>query len=170
MPLKLTPAAIERQVKTKTNQVSDDVMREAVSAILTRPRKIDRTYDIPYVAGYSKDGRTVFIDRHLPLEMNIGRVRQRIIPYLVVHEMVEKSLLDEMRLHYLHAHQIALRAEQAAVRAAGIGWRADDRFMKTNEKKIGDERLRRVPSTLDLTPYRDEHDFEELQNLTRAKG
>ena len=82
MPLKLTPAAIERQVKTKTNQVSDDVIREAVSAILTRPRKIDRTYDIPYVAGYSKDGRTVFIDRHLPLEMNIGRVRQRIIPYL----------------------------------------------------------------------------------------
>ena len=88
----------------------------------------------------------------------------------MVHEMVEKSLLDEMRLHYLHAHQIALRAEQAAVRAAGIGWRAYDRFMKTNEKKIGDERLRRVPSTLDLTPYRDEHDFEELQNLTRAKG
>jgi hypothetical protein len=31
---------------------------------------------------------------------------------------VEKTLIDQLGLHYLHAHQIASRAEQAAVRAA----------------------------------------------------
>ncbi|MGX9146341.1 hypothetical protein [Mesorhizobium sp. 128a] len=30
-------------------------------------------------------------------------------PFLVCHEIVEKALLDELRLHYLHAHQIASR-------------------------------------------------------------
>jgi hypothetical protein len=169
MPFRLSAAAIEKQVGTRSDRVSDDVLLEAVTAILSRPKKIDRTHDIPYLAGYSSDGRTVFIDRHLPVTMRVGHTFQRIVRFLVVHEMVEKSLLDEMRLHYLHAHQIALRAEQAAVRAAGISWSEYDRFMKANEKKIGDERLRRVPPTLDLTPYRDEHDFDELLQLTRTQ-
>jgi hypothetical protein len=30
----------------------------------------------------------------------------------MTHEIVEKALLDELRLHYLHAHQIAVRAER----------------------------------------------------------
>jgi hypothetical protein len=67
---------------------------------------------------------------------------------------VEKALLDGLHLHYLHAHQIALRIEQAPVRAAGISWRDYNRFTKAHEKKIGDERVVRVPSDLDLTPYR----------------
>jgi hypothetical protein len=33
---------------------------------------------------------------------------------------VEKALLDELRLDYLHAHQVAVRAERDAVKAAGV--------------------------------------------------
>ena len=88
--------------------------------------------------------------------------------FLVLHEMVEKTLLDQLHLHYLHAHQIALRTEQAAVRAAGIAWRDYDQFTKSNEKEISDERLTKVPRRLDLTPYRDERDFATLQRLARA--
>ena len=40
--------------------------------------------------------------------------------FLILHEEVEKTLIDQLGLHYLHAHQIATRAEEAAVRAAGI--------------------------------------------------
>jgi len=87
----------------------------------------------------------------------------------VLHELIEKSLLDEMRLHYLHAHQIALRTEQAAVRAAGISWHAYNDFTKAYEKKIGDERLVKVPRSLDLTPYRDEDDFATLERAARAE-
>jgi hypothetical protein len=43
----------------------------------------------------------------------------RVDPFLLTHEIVEKALLDELRLHYLHAHQIAVPAECAAVKSHG---------------------------------------------------
>src|SRR3954453_12894081 len=85
--------------------------------------------------------------------------------YLILHEEVEKTLIDQLNLHYLHAHQIASRAEQAAVRAAGISWREYDRFMQSNVKSVGDERLTKVPADLDLKPYRDEHDYDLVQRM-----
>jgi hypothetical protein len=36
-----------------------------------------------------------------------------------MHQIVEKTLLDELHLHYLHEHQIA---ERDAVRVAGFLW------------------------------------------------
>ena len=55
------------------------------------------------------------------------------------------------------------------MQAAGVRWRDYDRFIKANEKHIEDERLKRVPAALDLTPYRDEEDFEKLQALIRVR-
>jgi hypothetical protein len=72
------------------------------------------------------------------------------------------------QLHYLHAHQIATRAEQAAVRAAGIPWHEYDRFMQKFVKVMGDERLTKVPSDLDTKPYRDEHDDDHLLRRMEA--
>jgi hypothetical protein len=88
-----------------------------------RVRVVNRNYDIPYIAGYSQDGRTVFIDRHLPQTFRWLMKTVRVEPFLVTHEIVEKALLDELRLQYLHAHQIALRIERNAVKAAGVSWR-----------------------------------------------
>ena len=76
---------------------------------------VNRDYDIPYIAGYSVDGHTVFIDRHLPRTFRWLMRTVRVEPFLLTHEIVEKALLDELRLHYLHAHQIAVRAERDAV-------------------------------------------------------
>jgi hypothetical protein len=76
-------------------------------------------------------------------------------------------LLDELRLHYLHAHQVATRAERDAVKAAGVSWRTYQRFMKKYEKPIEEEKLEHVPPALDLTPYRDEKDFGLLRKLVR---
>ncbi len=72
-----------------------------------------------------------------------------------------------MRLHYLHAHQIAVRAERDAVKAAGVSWWAYQHFMKKYEKPIEEEKLIRVPPNLDLTPYKDEKDFALLRRLIR---
>jgi hypothetical protein len=90
--------------------------------------------------------------------------------FLILHEMVEKTLLDQLHLHYLNAHQVALRIEQAAVRACGINWYDYNRFTKSQEKAIDEELLERVPRSLDLTPYRDEHDFSKLKRLVRVSG
>ena len=91
--------------------------------------------------------------------------RRRTTPYLILHEEVEKTLIEQLNLHYLHAHQIAPRAEQAAVRAAGVRWRGYDRFMQKYVKRIGDERLTKVPADLDLKPYRDEHDYDLVRRM-----
>jgi hypothetical protein len=41
--------------------------------------------------------------------------------------------------------------------------------MKKHEKAIEQEKLVKVPATLDLTPYRDQKDFALLQKLVRKE-
>ena len=158
---------LDREVQHKSEDIDDDVLLDVVQAIRRRVRVVSREYDVPYIAGYSVDGHTVFIDRHLPKSFRWLTKTVRVDPFLLTHEIVEKALLDELRLHYLHAHQIALRAESAAVKAAGVPWWIYQRFMGKYEKPIEEEKLVRVPSSLDLTPYRDEKDFSLLRRLTR---
>jgi hypothetical protein len=159
---------LQRELRHKSEDIDDLVLLDVVKALGRRVRKITRAYDIP-CAGYSEDGKTVFIDRHLPRSFRWLLKTVRVEPFLLTHEIVEKALLDELRLHYLHAHQIAVRAERDAVKAAGVSWRAYQSFMKKHEKPIEEERLIRVPRDLDLTPYRDEKDFGLLQRLVRKQ-
>src|SRR5436190_9428879 len=157
---------VDQEVRHKSEDIDDDVLLDVVKALRRRVR-VDRSYDIPYIGGYSLDGRTVFIDRHLPRTFRWLMKTVRIEPFLLTHEIVEKSLLDELRLHYIHAHQIALRAERDAVKAAGVPWSAYQRFIKKFERAIEQETIMKVPSSLDLTPYRDEKDFALLKRLVQ---
>jgi len=162
------PRAPHKKLRIPEWYVSSLMMDRALDAVVRRARKVDRRHDVPYLAGYSNDGKTIYIDRHMPATW---RYRGREIDtdrFLILHEEVEKTLIDQLDLHYLHAHQIATRAEQAAVRAAGIRWHDYDRFMQKYVKRIGDERLKKVPADLDLKPYRDEHDFDLLQRMQDA--
>jgi hypothetical protein len=152
------PPLVDREVRTWTENISDDALADVMVALQRRVRKIDRNYDIPYIAGYSRDGSTVFIDRHMPRSFAYRGRR------------VQTELSHHPRGRGEGAHQIALRIEQAAVRAAGISWRDYNRFTKAHEKKIGDERVVRVPSDLDLTPYREEHDLPELRKIIAARA
>jgi hypothetical protein len=162
------PIAPHKKLHIPDWYVSSLMLDRALDAILRHLKKLDRKHDIPYLAGYSQDGKTIYIDRHLPRSFTYrGRVIE-VDRYLILHEEVEKALIDEVGLHYLHAHQIATRAEEAAVRADRIEWRDYDRFMQRYVKRIGDERLKKVPDDLDLKPYRDEHDFELMQRMQHS--
>jgi hypothetical protein len=166
MPLHFChPNTPHKKLKMPEWYVSSLMMDRALDAVVRRAKKLDRKHDIPYLAGYSRDGKTIYIDRHMPKTMKYQGRDIDTDRYLILHEEVEKTLIDQLNLHYLHAHQIASRAEQAAVRAAGIRWRDYDRFMQDNVKHIGDERLEKVPADLDLKPYRDEHDSELVQRM-----
>jgi hypothetical protein len=173
MPLDFChPDAPHKKLRLPEWYVSTLMMDRALDAVVRRVKKLDRKHDIPYLAGYSEDGKTIYIDRHMPKGF---KVRGQFIDtdrFLILHEEVEKTLIDQLDLHYLHAHQIATRAEQAAVRASGLSWQTYDRFMQKYVKRIGDERLKKVPDDLDLKPYRDEHDTDLLRRMTRslAKG
>jgi hypothetical protein len=162
------PVAPHKKLRMPEWYVSSLMMDRALDAVMRRVKNLDRKHDIPYLAGYSLDGNTIYIDRHMPQSF---KFRGRVIEtdrFLLLHEEVEKTLIDRLGLHYLHAHQIATRAEQAAVRAAGVPWRAYDRFMQKYVKRLGDERLTRVPADLDTKPYRDEHDLDLLRRMADA--
>ena len=159
----------QAEAHQRSENISDEVMNDVVKALRKRVRSVDHSYDIPYIAGYSRDGRTIYIDRHLPRSFRSWTSRVYVALFLVAHEIVEKALIDELDLHYLHAHQIGLRTERAAVEAAGISWRAYEAFMKKYEKPIQEEKLERVPRDLDLRPYRDLKDFPVLQKLVATE-
>jgi hypothetical protein len=162
------PQAPHKKLRVPEWYISSLMLDRALDAVVRRVKKLDREHDIPYLAGYSKDGKTIYIDRHMPRSMKFRGREIDTDRFLILHEEVEKTLIDQLNLHYLHAHQIAARAEEAAVRASGVLWRDYDRFMQRYVKTIGDERLRRVPADLDLKPYRDEHDFELLKRMHDA--
>jgi len=159
---------MHERLRVPDTYVSSLMLDRALDAILRRVGGYDRAHDIPYLAGYSLDGKRIYIDRHLPRSFSYRGRAIDVDRYLILHEEVEKTLIDQLGLHYQHAHQIATRAEEAAVRAEGISWRAYDRFMQKFVKRMGDERLSKLPPDLDLKPYRDEHDYDLMRRMKAA--
>jgi len=164
----LARRASQKKLRVPEWYASSFMMDSALKAIVRQIQKIDRRHDIPYLAGYSRNGQTIYIDRHMPKSFQFRGRRINTDQFLILHEAVEKALMDNLGLRYLHAHQIATRAEQAAVRASGVSWRAYDRFMQKHVKRIGNENLSRVPRDLDLKPYKDERDTALLDRISNS--
>ncbi|HLW93321.1 MAG TPA: hypothetical protein VKS78_18720 [Roseiarcus sp.] len=162
------PMGAHERLRAPDTYVSRLMLDRALDAIVRRVGAYDREHDIPYLAGYSLDGKKIYIDRHLPRTFVYKGRTVDVARYLILHEEVEKTLIDQLHLHYQHAHQIATRAEEAAVRADGVSWCAYDRFMQKFVKEMGDERLSKLPADLDLKPYRDEHDYDLMRRMKSA--
>lgn len=159
------------------SQVLDRYLKaEGVQRELYSFRNTDKEHDIPYTGGYSKDGSTIYFDRHLPATIKLERdgVVKEIdpFPYLSMHESLEKTLIDQLGFSYEHAHQLATAYERRGVlQGVGPGWW--DPYQKALEKYIRSdqhEKLKKVPKDLDLTPYKDEHDTGLLEHLEKLVG
>lgn len=159
----------QKEARHKSEDIDKNVFEEALEAIRRRIKKVDHSYDIPFIAGSSTDGKTIYIDRHLPRTFSWLLKKVRVEQFIVVHEAVEKALLDKLELHYLHAHQIALRMEHDAIKEAGVSWYIYQGFMKKYEKPISEEKLKRVPRNLELQPYRDEKEFSLLEKMVKRE-
>ncbi len=143
--------------------LSELMLDRTIDAINRRVAMV-REYHVPYLAGYSEDGLTIYIDRDLPPSfVNRGGDKITVDRYLMLHESVEKSLIHHLGLHYQHAHQIALHREQAAVKADGVSWNEYDRFMQKWIKEAEESHSLHLPPDLDLRPYIDEHDKDLVQ-------
>lgn len=127
--------------------------------------RIDRDFDIPYLAGYSKDGRVIYVDRHLPIQLLIGGVRIAILPYLTTHERTEKALLDFFDFRYTKAHLVATFAEHKELRSRNVNpilyEHALDPYIKADQH----EKILKVPKDLDFEPYRDSRDLRLLERM-----
>ena len=89
---------LQKELRHKSEDIDDPVLLDVVKALRRRVRRVSHDYDIPYIAGYSVDGKTIFIDRHLPRTIRWLLKTVRVEPFLLTHEIVEKALLDELRL------------------------------------------------------------------------
>lgn len=115
--------------------------------------KVNRDYDIPFVAGYSQDGKTVYIDRHLPALLEHDGQTWNLDDYLVLHEVAEKLLIDTFGMTYLEAHAVACLIDRSRAILDG-SYDAYLTTLSTAWKGDKIERITRVPADLDLTPYR----------------
>lgn len=147
--------------------INDGILHDAVKAI-HKSVKVNTTHDVPYVAGYDKTKHIVYIDNKQPLEAKLNGKMVDIEKYLVLHEVIEKALINYSNLKYQHAHQIALRMEKEAVENDGLNWEEYNNFFEKWIKTIGEEKIKNPPENLDLTPYKDEHDEKLLKNLKEA--
>jgi len=158
------PIPILKKVKPPADDtlVSDAMMQEVVRRVLRRSRVV-RTYDVPYLGGSSKSG-TIYIDRRLPRSFRTAGRRVTPDPFIILHEAVERVVGDALTLTYQQAHQIAMRVEEAAIRAAGISWHDYNAFLRKYEEIVAKD-FSSVPPDLDLKPYRDDGDAPTLKHI-----
>lgn len=118
------------------------------------PPVIDTKHNIPYLAGYSKNSRIVYIDNRLPefFKQRNGKI-VHVWKYISIHEELEKDLIDKQGMTYHEAHEIATAAEKTALVHAGYDWGEYERFLAPYIKMC-DKECKNVPEDLDLTPYR----------------
>jgi hypothetical protein len=94
-------------------KLSRAMLKEAADAI-THDVQIVRDFDIPYVAGYSIDRKTFYIDHTLPRGFDLGDGDFfDVTMTLILHEAIEAALEKMLpSFPYEGAHQIAFQAEE----------------------------------------------------------
>lgn len=130
--------------------------------------------DIPYTAGYSTDGKTIYMDREVPefLELRsrdsrLKKVKFNIWKSFAVHEMTEKSL-ESMPYFwdYSISHEDALRMERLYVESSGVDWNDyNDKTLELVAKIMDRKTYPDIPKDLDLQPYKDSGDTSILKRM-----
>ncbi len=126
---------------------------------------LNRDFDIPYLAGYSKDGRIVYIDQHLPTSLRIGGRLVHIFPFLIVHERTEKALLDFARMRYNEAHELATLAEHKELERHGVSATLYEKALDPYIKADQHEKIQKIPADLDFRPYKDSNDAKLIMRM-----
>ncbi len=122
-------------------------------------RAENNDFQVPYIAGYSTDGRTIYFDRNLPEKITLrhdGQSRE-IAPreFIRPHECFEKSVIDALGWSYFPAHAAATAYEKRnLLQRLGPEWwmpytYAMDGYANTDEHEL----IKKVPKDLDMTPY-----------------
>ncbi|MBL8589555.1 MAG: hypothetical protein JNK46_13560 [Methylobacteriaceae bacterium] len=131
--------------------------------LLWRSSRIDRAFEVPYVAGYDREAADyVFIDCSIPMVARRGGRMIPVGPLLTLHERVEKAILADYATTYPSAHQIALRLERFAAAAAGARWKPYDDLIGEVSTTIAARPSPRISDRLDLQPY---YTFADRENL-----
>lgn len=137
----------DKKIKDNT-AVNDNIYKETIERIY-KEANINREYFIPYIAGYNIKGDVIYIDKDYPNMID----NMDSLPYIVLHESIEKSLLLHLKLDYPLAHQIAERSEKEAVEMNGDPWERYNKHVLEFQKGQYDKPMENIPKDLDLSPY-----------------
>lgn len=129
---------------------------------------VNTEYEIPYLAGYSFDGKTIYIDKRLPryFKLKSGNVIDT-YTYLVVHEVVEKWY-ENLGYKYPYAHERATGFERVYVTNDNIPWNEYQNYMLTMVKKLKTF-SGPLPLDLDTKPEKDTHDYYRYHKIEKLK-
>ena len=154
---------------------------------------INTDFEIPYLAGYSLDGHTIYIDKRLPRYYKIknGRIID-IFKYLAWHEAAEKFLEDgtltltqqqwkdfndwlnhkkitlRTGYSYPYAHELATGLERYVVEKDDIDWDEYQNYMLKMVKKL-EKFSGPLPLDLDTKPEKDSHDRYRYQKIKKIQ-
>jgi hypothetical protein len=146
-------------------------VRNEVSVLIAAV-KIDRTKQVPYVAGVSADAKTVYIDKGVPDALSDGETEFYPEVPLRYHEVSEWYLMTKLGLDYDDAHDLATyEFEQPfVVGVLGLDWEgyqhSFDEYVRADEH----EKLDDVPADLFMGPYEDDASADLLASIRRAQG
>lgn len=134
--------------------------------LLKKVKIIPHKYDIPYLAGYSNDGKKLYIDRRVPEKFKGVSIYE----FLALHEVTEKYAEDNFNMEHEDAHyDIATPIERQAVENAGLKWKEYTGFISAYVRTTEHETVTNVPGDLDMQPYHDEHDCVELRKIEKMQ-
>ena len=141
------------------NTMGKILANPTVRHFLYQPKDINNDYDIPFIGSYSKDGKTIYFDRHLPevIFLKLDGQKREVNPRELIkpHEELEKAIISALGWGYYLAHAAATAYEKRGVlQRLGPQWwmpytHAMDGYAKADEH----EKIRLVPKDLDMTPY-----------------
>ncbi len=156
----------KRNTGAESKEVEDALSNPAVQQRLqaTQGYTINREYDLPYLGGYSTDGQTIYLDRHLPGVLKAGTREFSPDDFIPIHEHVEKSVMDGLGFKYGPAHEIATGVERRHVVAQGINWDQYSAALEPYIKADAVEKIERPPPDLDLRPYQGTPLLEKLES------
>jgi hypothetical protein len=99
MPLDFChPEAPHKKLRVPEWYVSSLMLDRALDAIVRRVKKLDHDHDIPYLAGYSKDGKTIYIDRHMPRTMKFRGREIDSDRFLILHVELSQTATESVKI------------------------------------------------------------------------
>lgn len=134
----------------------------AIGAFMGEEHHLDHAHDVPYIGGISADGKTYYLDRHVPEK--IGKIPVKLL--IRVHETFEYSYIRELARRarvrhwqdhahrfYEQAHHLATAAEKVLLDEMGIIWKTYTEALRPYYKPVDHENLTKPPHELSLYPY-----------------
>lgn len=153
----------ERGIKPRTNDPLDEPSRsdDSLNKIVAQNDKnvkfkrggaVDRTHDVPYLAGKDEDTGGIDIDKRVPKTIpNNGKSLDVARP-LAVHENTERKHMAK-DMPYAKAHKLATIAEKVWITTHGYNWAQYEASMRGYLRCTEHEHANNPPKGLYKGPY-----------------